>query len=470
MEEIKDLQQAWKEDSDASDAFLARYYSGSGKDSEIAALNEEQTRRLLELYCGDPEAMEDTRWLKKAAGLGNPYAKKLYAEMENKETPQKPEQKQSAPKEKQPKKKKKKSGWVLVLALILMAAVLGGGYAYYRYTTDTVTIDPIPYISYQVSGRDGSGTASASIDAPKMSADSRRIVDGEVISLVISKNEGLSNGDVVTLEVVVNAENAERNHVAFSRTSMEFTVNGLEELEKVDVFDEIEVSFSGENGKGTARVVSTSNDPFLSRVTYVCEPSENLSIGDVIMVRAVITPEMEKEFGKTAEQEEKDATVVSLSRYPVTVEDFSDAAYGQLCDKAAESLRSAVFSDSVRYSEAADPGGKDSLSGMRAVNVWPKAVYVISPQTSSERSAQFRNRIILIMHVEASDSGAALREFYCPVIFQNVLINDEEVLSLEDQSVSSEVWLHGGKKLEEVYEDIVSGYRTNFTVMGKTIE
>ena len=236
------------------------------------------------------------------------------------------------------------------------------------------------------------------------------------------------------------------------------------------MFDEIEVSFSGENGKGTARVVSTSNDPFLSRVTYVCEPSENLSIGDVIMVRAVITPEMEKEFGKTAEQEEKDATVVSLSRYPVTVEDFSDAAYGQLCDKAAESLRSAVFSDSVRYSEAADPGGKDSLSGMRAVNVWPKAVYVISPQTSSERSAQFRNRIILIMHVEASDSGAALREFYCPVIFQNVLINDEEVLSLEDQSVSSEVWLHGGKKLEEVYEDIVSGYRTNFTVMGKTIE
>ena len=468
MSEIKDIQQAWKDDSDAADAFLARYYAGTKNDREISALNEAQVKRLTELYCGPLEAPEDTRWLRKAADLGNPFAKSLFSavsEAGEEKEPEKKEEKTAA----EAKPKKKRSILPLIV-LLLMAAGLLGGYLYYRKINAVVEIDPVPYMSWSVSGRNGFGIASASIDAPAMSRDSERIVDGEVIALYISKDQGLSNGDTVTLEIAVNEENAARNHVAFTRTKTEFVVEGLEELEKVDVFDEIEVSFSGENGKGTARVVSTSADPFLSRVTYVCEPSQNLSIGDVIMVRAVITPEMIETYGKTAEEFERDATVVSLSRYPVSMEEFSDAAYGSLYEKASESIRKTVFADSLRYSQAADPGGTAPLSKMNPANMWPSAVYIVSPQDSSARGAQFKNRMILIMHVQSSDSAAAAREFYCPVIFENVLINDEKVVSMQDLSEKSEVWLHGARTAQEVYDDFIAGYTPIFWVVGKTLE
>ena len=481
MSEIKNLQQAWQEESDAADEYLARHYAGSGKEDEIRSLNEAQVKRLCELYCGPLEAMEDTRWLAKASAAGNPFAKALFSAAQDpvanvEEKPaEKKEETAAAKKEPKPAaepkpKKKKKGGFLLAFFLILLAAGLIGGYMYYRNLNATVEIDPVPYMSWEVSGRDGSGTATASIDAPAMSADSNRIVDGDVISLYISKDQGLSNGDVITLEIVVNEENAARNHVAFTRTKTEFTVEGLEELEKVDVFDEIEVSFTGENGKGVARVVSTSDDPFLSKVTYVCEPAENLSIGDVIMVRAVITPEMSKTYGKTAEEFERDATVVSLSRYPVSMDEFSDVAYGTLYEKASASVRKTIFADSLRYSQAADPGGKTTLANMSVQNMWPSAIYIVSPGDSSGRGAQFHNRIILIMHVQASDSAAARREFFCPVIFENVLINDTEVLSLQDLTEQSEAWLHGAGTAQAVYEDLVAGYTPVFWVVGKTLE
>jgi hypothetical protein len=102
--------------------------------------------------------------------------------------------------------------------------------------------------------------------------------------------------------------------------------------------------------------------------------------------------------------------------------------------------------------------------------MWPSAVYVVSPGDSSARGAQFKNRIILIMHVQASDSGAAAREFYCPVIYENVLINDEEVVSMQDLSEKSEVWLHGARTAQEVYDDFIAGYTPIFWVVGKTLE
>lgn len=458
-EEIKDLQQAWKEDNDASDAFLAKYYSGTGKEDEIRSLNEEQIIRLAELYCGPVEDMDDDAWLRKAASSGNPYAKKLLpsgSEM--------PEEK------KEEKPKKKKTGLLIgAVLLFLIAAGLCGYYAYYRYTTDIVEIDPVPYMSWEVSGLDTFGTATASIDAPAMSADAGRIVDGEVISLIISKDQNLSNGETVTLEIAVNEEAAERNHVAFTRTSTEFTVEGLKEIEKIDVFDSLSIRFAGENGKGIVTIVNDSEDPFLREVRYLCEPSENLSNGDAVHIRAIITPEMIEKYGKTAETSEMEVTAESLSIYPLRIEEFSESAFTQLYEKGLESLASTVFSDNARYSSAADPEGTDLLSGMYLENVTLSDVYLITPRDNSGPS-QFHNRMILIMHVTSGDDSAVKREFCCPLIYQNILVNEEGILSLEDLSESSQVWLHSGKSREDVYKDAVSGYLQTCQTEGKSLE
>jgi hypothetical protein len=302
-----------------------------------------------------------------------------------------------------------------------------------------------------------------------MTEDSGRLVNSDVIGLTISKNQGLSNGDTVTVEVTVNEENAKKNRVAFTNTTVEYTVDGLDDMDKVDVFEDIEVSFTGENGKGKASVVSVSSDPFLSSVKYVCEPSENLSNGDVIMVKAVVDDEIIQKYQKKPEVTEKEATVVSLARYAAGRYELTDVAYGKLYDEGVRSIRKVLLGDDERYTAAALGEGAAKIEDAKLDDAWITGIFFITPNAENG-GAPFYNRVVVIYGLKTDDSGQKGREFEYPVVFENVLVTDNDLLNCTDISTDLRTWTLTGETVTDVYQNAVSGYSTDYTVDGEVLE
>ena len=480
--EQNQLIQAWNEDSDRADEILAMHYAGTKAEDEIQYLNELQIRRLAELYCGPLNAVESIEWLQRAAKKNvnamnllseiNPdaanavraelavEAAKLNLAKKESQTVSTTDIKKNKKKEnKKEGKQKKKKGWLIAFIILLLLAAAGGA-GYWWFMLRTVEIDPTEYIEVKLEGLNGFGEATATIDGGELSEAANRTITSDVIGLRISPADNLSNGDEVIVTVVVNEENAKAAHVSFTNTEYHYTVEGLEDPELVDVFKEIEVSFSGEDGHGTVSVKSTSNDQFLSKVTYECEPDKNLSIGDVIIVKAVVDPEVMEEFGKVPEKLEKEATVVSLSRYVSESSELSDQAFGDLYEKGMNSIEQNLVSNESNYSKAVN--GK-SLKDISLNDAWLSKVYYVTPKEESEK-AEFKNRIIMVYHVSAHDSAKDKREFYYPVIFDDVLAGDTAIESYKDMSEKLVSWEHSDTKVDEVYKKEVEDLKKEYSL------
>ena len=91
----------------------------------------------------------------------------------------------------------------------------------------------------------------------------------------------LSNGDTVTVTFTVN--NIINDKVKSGSKS--YTVSGLMEPTTIDIFENIEISYSGLSGKARAIVKVLNEDPLASECYFEIEPSYNLSSGDEIEVK-----------------------------------------------------------------------------------------------------------------------------------------------------------------------------------------
>ncbi|MBQ7069655.1 MAG: zinc ribbon domain-containing protein [Ruminococcus sp.] len=78
------------------------------------------------------------------------------------------------------------------------------------------------------------------------------------ITATVSKNKNLKNGDKVTVKVKYPESYLKSKKIKLTNTEFEVTVKGLQKGTKLDPFKDINVSFSGFNGKGTASVDCSS--------------------------------------------------------------------------------------------------------------------------------------------------------------------------------------------------------------------
>lgn len=122
----------------------------------------------------------------------------------------------------------KKRAAAAVLAVVFALALAG-------CTAKPVPVDPTPYLSVELSGMSGEGTAAWSFDSEgfaaacgedvKDAAGLAACVDGS-----LDKAEGLSNGDTVTFRWNCDADTAQQEHNAvLAPEDATFTVEGLDE-------------------------------------------------------------------------------------------------------------------------------------------------------------------------------------------------------------------------------------------------
>ena len=218
--------------------------------------------------------------------------------------------------------KKKLTKIIAMCALAgLMACSVGG--------CGKTEIDVMDGLTLEFNGVDGQGTAriadeyfweDAAFEAAGIDGDSedlsllgRVMTIEEAVSYKISPRENLSNGDEVTVTSVVDNESVEDYKIKFAAGEKKYTVEGLKEIEQADLFENVEVEFTGIAPDVKASVRYGNSAPVF--VTYSLDRDQALTVGDTVTVTAEYDADQLLEKGYVAEGDTKEFVVPECDRY-----------------------------------------------------------------------------------------------------------------------------------------------------------
>lgn len=212
-------------------------------------------------------------------------------------------------------------------------------------------INLMDYVSVEFSGMDTMGEARCIVDEEKLlvgvlgeepeseSAAFKYYQEAMVLLTAygadVEPEEDLSNGNKVTATVTVDNTALKDMKVELIGGSKSFTVQGLTEVKEIDLFADLELSYSRYAPFGRLEeIVKTSTDPFLQTVRYSCYDGNNLNNGDTVTIKAKYNPQKALDAGYVVNETEKDLIVEGLTSYAWETDDFSDEELDQLKEKA----------------------------------------------------------------------------------------------------------------------------------------
>lgn len=236
---------------------------------------------------------------------------------------------------------------------------------------DEKVINLNDYVKVEMDGYDTIGKAYARVD---IDAIHKTIIKGmkfdsvkdeeyfyedveDAIDVGLDKYSGLSNGDTVVLQWDLDKklikEIEERSNCKFVYDEEKIKVKSLELLVEYNVFDEMEILFSGINGDGELRVKMPNDMPNNIRLFYTCDNSENLNNGDKILIKLYVHSDFfnsyeVKEYGAdkgvNIVEVEREYVVEGLYDYITSVSQVTDETKAELETKSMQLLEEYVAS------------------------------------------------------------------------------------------------------------------------------
>ena len=314
--------------------------------------------------------------------------------------------------------------------------------------------DPFSGVEMSCTGYDGYGTVTFS--------------GGELEKLaMLSFNEGkqgsFSNGDQIEVSYAIfGATSLEKFCLANlekrpTRDRATFTVSGLKEPEKMDLFRNLSVSLDGADGYAKATVEGPYED-----LTYRLDRDENISNGDILHVTAEcwygdVSDWCMDNYKAVPEKLTYDYEVSGLPVYITKCSDIPESLLNQMrmkVERTEDTLtQNAGFYDGVRFDSVKYVGN----------------YFLVSKNTSGE----IINRIILLYAVEVSAEGEPSKSYYHAVAFNNLMrydassgyvdLNDFETYG-DDLELFSLVSLCGYRIYTDFVGNCIDSQRTNFNV------
>ncbi len=267
---------------------------------------------------------------------------------------------------------KKNKLFILVPVIILVIAAL------FVIVPKMTKADPIEignYVVYEESGYDGYGMASDPyIDWDKLTADYQKKIklskigketfEGGVSESAIQAMfklsftvEGevyhdLSNGDEVPFKINITDPGVLKyfkNEIVSGEGT--YTISGLEEKEKRDLFESLQISFEGVDGRGRIRacLADENVNNYLNYRVVEEDKDGNLSNGDVITLKLTLYPfeKAVEELGYLPETLEKEITVSGLGHYMLDANEMSEAELNDLIEFAQSKVITAKDIDTI---------------------------------------------------------------------------------------------------------------------------
>ncbi len=242
---------------------------------------------------------------------------------------------------------KKKSIFSASILLFLFAMFMGCG---------TKKIDVMESVVLNFSGVDGYGVAEIE-DAyawEKSALEAAGIQDIEnfsdlgdafviesAVSYDISPKENLSNGDEVVVTAQIDNDAVEQYKIRFEAKEKRFVVEGLPEVQTIDLFENIEVAFQGIAPNASAIVIDENTD-YYTMMHYNIDKDNNLDIGDAITVTAEYDKEQLLKAGYVAESDTKEFVVSNISRYISELADIPEEVMESLKKQTEDIIKSNV--------------------------------------------------------------------------------------------------------------------------------
>lgn len=142
-----------------------------------------------------------------------------------------------------------------------------------------IEVNVFDYVDISYSGYDGEGVAHLSLMASQDETLNSLL---DTLTFEISEKELLTNGD----EIHVRFENLDSTKYNWIETSKNYTVQGLTEIEVVNLRDLISLTFDGFNTQGSAKWALTDlGETVLSNIDHILiSKNSSLSNGDEIVL------------------------------------------------------------------------------------------------------------------------------------------------------------------------------------------
>lgn len=249
---------------------------------------------------------------------------------------------------------KKKQILIIGLLFLIMLLFTGCG---------KKKIDVMESLTLNFSGVNGHGTAelenayaweetvleAAGIEEIESFSDlENAFVIESAVTYNISPKENLSNGDEITVTAQIDNEAVAQYKIELTAKEKKFTVEGLPEVEAIDLFENIDVIFSGTAPYAKA-VISDANTDYYVMTHYTLDKDSALALGDVVTVKAEYSKEELLKAGYEAESDTKEFTVSGVPRYAVQLSDIPEDAKAAM-QKQTEDLIKEDVSNYKGYS------------------------------------------------------------------------------------------------------------------------
>lgn len=239
----------------------------------------------------------------------------------------------------------KKAFFIPALMLLLICVCALGG-----CSSGKAVIDLADYVSVEFTGSNGDGTANVFVDTnamlPLLEEHNTSLVAAASFTAEKIENNGkLSNGDTVSVTVKFSEKMMENAKIDVRNITQSFTVSGLKEKEKLEVFAGVEFISEGISPECTFKI-NYSGGPFYDFFNLKTPSGEDISRtygtlrfadGDKIILELNDYKLEELSAQYLIEETSREYTVQSDSKYLLTAADIT-SEMREILDKSAEEL------------------------------------------------------------------------------------------------------------------------------------
>lgn len=385
-----------------------------------------------------------------------------------------------------PKKKKKNIKLIISIVLIVLAIIAGivGAIVYCLVFTKT-EIDLSKYISIEFEGYEGFVEVDESdinIDAKALkkavddSAISKKLLSKIEDTIEVEDNEELKNGDEVTVKVKLKESFLKENKLTLKSDTIKIKVEGLEETESVNLFEDLDFEFSGVSPNLTLSIKNNSTDNFIKTVTYTMETEDGnssyyntlyeLANGDKITLTASYKDSDLETSGYFVEKDTYEYTIEGQPEYI----DSSDKMTKEVLDSLKTKFESEVKKSANSRSFSAVSAIKDNIDysdNFTASDPTFVSCYLLSEKNSSSYSSS-RNKVYAIYKVTfTSTVNSATYDYYYTVYTSNVAYDSEGLYTGLSYyySVSSEYGSSSyAQSAEDAYDYFIDSQKSSFDI------
>lgn len=316
--------------------------------------------------------------------------------------------------------KKKRVG--LICLMVVMAALLTG--------CGKKKIDIMEGLTISFDGYDGYGAATLeneySWEAEAFEAAGIKSIDGfdtfahaviieGSVSYEVTPKENLSNGDEVTVKAKIDQEALEEyDFELIAEKEKTFTVTGLKEIKEVDLFENIEVEFSGIAPYASAQIINPNTDYYPGVKRYLLDKEANLNVEETVILSVEYDEEKLHMAGYTATEDKKEFVVPKLDSYVMNISEISQDMF----DKMTRQLEDALHAQVARSWEE-----KDSLKSIKYVGS-----YLLKPK---ENQMVYDNNILYNIYKVNVENSEGKFEYYTYCRFKNIMVLADGTCSVD---------------------------------------